>query len=173
MPPSPYLASNFLTDATLVLAQSGETLAPRTPVLIVAVLALAVITLHVLSLVNADTHPSRKRIRIASGILMMCGVVSLAYAVGVATPDRPREFTLSWTMVLSLMAIIVGVACIDALNSIRLHASERRALRRELDHARLEVIGVTASRLAPEPASNPAPPTPPQTPGPPDANTPA
>lgn len=167
---------NLFNDATLVLAQSGETLAPRTPVLFVAVLALAVITLHVLSLVNADTHPSRKRIRIANGILMMCGVVSLAYAVGVATPDRPREFTLSWTLVLSLMAIIVGVACIDALNSLRLHASERRALRRELDHARLDVLGVTA-RPAPQPVTNlsskPVPPTPPQTPGPPDANTPA
>ena len=73
------------------------------------------------------TAASRKRIRIANGILMMCGVVSLAYAVGVATPDRPREFTLSWTLVLSLMAIIVGVACIDALNSLRLHASDTAA----------------------------------------------
>lgn len=110
----------------------------------VASLALLVILFHVISLLHADTHPSRRRIRTANALLMMAGVVSLAYAVGVATPDQPRQFTFAWTLVLSLMAMIVGVACLDALNSVRLHWAERKAVRRELDKARLEVAVRTA-----------------------------
>lgn len=148
------------------LAQSGEAIAPRWAVVLVASLALLVIVVHVISLMHADTHPSRRRIRIANGLLMMGGVVSLAYAVGGVTPDKPREFTFAWTLVLSLMAMIVGVACLDALNSVRLHAAQRRAVRRELDKARLEVA-VRTGRLGPRgPGSSPPPSGPP-------ANTPA
>lgn len=105
--------------------------------------AIVVILIHVLSLVGADVSPSRKRIRIANAMLMMLGVASLANALGVASPDRPREFTLAWTFVMCSMAMVIGVACLDALNTVRLHSCERRAVRRELDTARLEVMVLT------------------------------
>lgn len=148
------------------LAESGEAIAPRWAVVLVASLALLVIVVHVIFLMHADTHPSRRRIRIANGLLMMVGVVSLAYAVGGVTPDQPREFTFAWTLVLSMMSMIVGVACLDALNSVRLHAAQRRAVRRELDKARLEVVARTGRSGRGGADSSPPP-------GGPPANTPA
>ena len=149
--------------ADTISQASPGSLAPGWAVVLVAMLALLVIAIHVLSLSRASTHPSRRRIRIANGFLMMLGVAALAYAIGVATPDRPRQFTIAWTLVMSLMAMVIAVACIDALNSLRLNAIDRRVVRRELDLARLEVLGLTSQGRSDRP----------QSPGPPQANTPA
>lgn len=140
---------------------------PRWVIVVVALGALFVISVHILLLAHADTHPSRKRIRIANGFLMMVGVVALAYAIGMASPSNPRQFTLAWTFVMAMMAMIVGVSCIDALNSLRLHALERREVRRELDRARLEVLGLTAgAKTGGQPPQAPRPPS-----APPPSNT--
>jgi hypothetical protein len=147
------------------IAQAAAAIAPRWAVVLCTLLALLVIAIHILALANADMHPSRRRIRTANGFLMMLGVASLSYAIGVASPAHPREFALAWTIVMALMAMIVGVACIDALNSLRLHAIERRGVRRELDKARLEVLGVTARQRPQGPSRPPS--------GPPPSNTPA
>jgi uncharacterized protein involved in response to NO len=150
--------TNFF-DFSATLAQGGGPMAPRWAVITVSFLALLVIAIHILSLARTITHPSRKRIRIANGFLMMVGVVALAYAVGVASPDKPRQFTLAWTSVMSMMVLIVGMACLDALNNVRLNALERKAVRRELDLARLEVLGVTSSGPRNEPPPSPPPPS--------------
>jgi hypothetical protein len=102
----------------------------------VAVLAIG---LHLLSLPRAAMPPSCRRIRISNGLLMALSVPVIVYAAGMTSPQEPRAFTIAWSSVAALMGLIVLLACLDAANSMRLHVLHRRDLRRQLDHARLEL----------------------------------
>ena len=44
-----------------------------------------------------------------------------------------------WAGAMQILGLIVLLACLDAANSMRLHVLHRRDLRRQLDHARLEL----------------------------------
>ena len=95
-------------------------------------MAMLFIAGHVLVMYRADIPPSRRRIRVAAGLLMMVVAGLLGYGFGVVTPAQSSMFALTWMAILGLLGIVVGVAMIDVINNMRLHAEDRRALRRAM-----------------------------------------
>src|SRR5687768_3392312 len=94
-------------------------------------MAMLFIAGHVLVMYRADVPPSRRRIRVAAGLMMVVAGL-LGYGFGVATPAQGSVFALTWMAIMGLLGIVVGVAMIDVVNNMRLHAEDRRALRRAM-----------------------------------------
>lgn len=118
----------------MVLANA---LAPATLVLPVAVVAIVVLGAHVVSVSRSDMPASRRRIRMANGMLMMFAAPLAAYAFGFADPEtHQREFALAWMLVAGLLVLIIAVAVLDVVNTFRLHVPERAKMRAELRAAR-------------------------------------
>jgi Na+/proline symporter len=105
----------------LVTAQGS--MLPAWVVLLVGVPTLLGIAAHVLSLQRASMPRTRRRLRTASGVLMMLVTGLLAYAIGIAeVPERPRiqpgaagAFVLVWSVIVGLLAMVVLLAIMDAL----------------------------------------------------------
>jgi len=95
---------------------------------------------------SRETPASRRRIRSVNAVLMMCTVPLLAYAFGVATTADARTFTLVWLLIIGLLVIVMLVAWIDAMNTVRLHQASRAETRAHLRELRAQF----AARLAKE-----------------------
>jgi len=109
-------------------------------VILIAAPASILIAGQLMALHQSDAPASTKRIRTAAGVLMLALGPFVVYLFGFASADRPREFILSWAVVVGLIGIIVMLAVMDAFNSSRIHAAERRKLRRELEITRARVL---------------------------------
>jgi len=109
-----------------------------------AAFAAVVIAGHLMALQEAtrrgDVPPSRWRIRAANGSVMLMTVPLIAYAFGIATPDRPGMFMLAWTAVTGLLAIILLLAAIDMFNTWRMLTAQHRRDRGKLREARQALI---------------------------------
>lgn len=120
---------------------SGTTLAqaaPMAPAWVVFPLAgftLVVVMWHIGGVVRADLEPSRRRIRLANGGVMLALVPLIAYAFGVATTSQPRWFAMSWLLVMGLLGLMIVLAIMDSANTARLHTAERIELRRQTREA--------------------------------------
>lgn len=127
---------------------SGTTLAqaaPMAPAWVVFPLAgftLVVVMWHISGVVRADLEPSRRRIRLANGGVMLALVPLIAYAFGVATTSQPRWFAMSWLGVMGLLGLMIVLAIMDSANTARLHTAERIELRRQTREA-LRVAATT------------------------------
>lgn len=120
-------------SATLVLAimPSGP-LVPAWIALPLAGLVVLVLAAHMQAMARAEMPASRRRIRTATGWLMLVTTPLTGYAFGVASTADPRGFVLVWLTVAGLLAIIILLACLDILNSRRLERREGRALAAQL-----------------------------------------
>lgn len=108
-------------------------LAPSWLVMPMAGLTLLVVASHVLSLGRAPMPPSRRRLRLANGIIMMLAIPIGAFALGMADPrSQPREFTMAWMLLTGLLLIVLLVAVADIFNNWRLARIERRRINAEL-----------------------------------------
>jgi len=118
-------------------------LASLLPVWIVVPIAAAAILVlagHVMALQQTAMPSRRRRLRTASGLLMMMVASLLAYALGVAptvgnpttNPDAARTFLFVWSAIMSLLAIVIGLAALDVAHTARLALLARRKLREEL-----------------------------------------
>ncbi|MCE7972718.1 MAG: hypothetical protein DYG92_00100 [Leptolyngbya sp. PLA1] len=117
-------------DLTLAL---GGALAPLWIVAPLGVVTLLVVSGHVLGLWRAEMPASRRRIRIANGLLMMMSIPLGVYAMSVADPAvQKREFLLSWMMIVGLVTLVLALAAGDILNNWRLYFAEKRRLAREV-----------------------------------------
>ena len=76
--------------------------------------------------------PSRKRIRVATGWLIMFAIPLSAYGFGIAHPGDAGTFAIVWMAVIGMVTGIVMLAVLDAVNTMRLHRKDGRAIRREL-----------------------------------------
>ncbi|MFG0244535.1 MAG: hypothetical protein ACF8MF_00605 [Phycisphaerales bacterium JB052] len=76
--------------------------------------------------------PSRRRIRVATGWLSMFAIPLSAYGFGIARPSEAGTFTVVWMMVIGLIAAIVMLAVLDAINTLRLHRKAGNMVHREL-----------------------------------------
>ncbi|MBK7406209.1 MAG: hypothetical protein IPJ41_16795 [Phycisphaerales bacterium] len=93
--------------------------------------ALLVIAGHLTALHAAKGMPaSRRRLRTACGVVMMITSCALAYAFGYVRPDDARLFTLSWALTVALLALVLGLAALDALNNLRLGRLQHRRIRK-------------------------------------------
>jgi len=131
-----------------------ETIAPAIIALPLCALAMAIVTIHVLTLQSSDAPASRKRIRTAAGLLMLLLCPALCYALAIATPattadggnaHTARTFILSWTVVLGLVVMVLGLAMFDIVNNLRLAGDHRRALNCE---RAAEILAAAQASLA-------------------------
>jgi uncharacterized membrane protein YozB (DUF420 family) len=119
---------------------TAASLLPAWIVVPVAAAAMLVLAAHVLALQQTPMPPRRRRIRTANGLLMMLVSSLLAYALGVAptvgnpttNPEAARTFLLVWSMIMSLLAVIIGLAALDVAHTARLALGVRRKLRDDL-----------------------------------------
>lgn len=99
-----------------------------------AALALMVfIALHARATARSDQPASRKRIRIANACLMMLTLPLVAIGFSVVSPStHPRAWLLIWIGAMALLAMNVGLALLDMVNTLRLLRAARLRLSREL-----------------------------------------
>ncbi len=127
-------------NAVLPFALTAASLLPAWIVVPIAAAAIVVLAAHVLALQQTPMPTRRRRIRTANGLLMMLVASLLAYALGVAppvgnpttNPDVARIFLLVWSVILSLLTIVIGLAALDVAHTARLALTDRRRLREEL-----------------------------------------
>ncbi|MCE2966123.1 MAG: hypothetical protein ACK55O_03850 [Phycisphaerales bacterium] len=103
--------SSALSGAPLVPAWIGIPLAG-----IVMLLASA----HVVMLQSVDVPPSRRRIRTASGLIILVLAPLLCYAMCIASTANARQFVLVWMAVLGLLFIVLMLAIMDMFNNVRI-----------------------------------------------------
>lgn len=115
---------------------SVNPLLPGWVVLPVALVLLLAVATHLLMVMHATMPPSRRRIRMANGWLMLLLVPLGAAAFGVVAPADPRAFVLVWTLVISLLLLLIAFAVLDIVNTRRLHRKEKQALRDEFEKRR-------------------------------------
>jgi hypothetical protein len=125
-------------------------LLPPIVVLPLAVLAVLVITGHLVALQgDAEAPLSRKRIRTANGVLMLVTTVVLAYAFAYTSSGSPGAFALAWGASVLLLSAVLVLSGVDVLNNVRLTRIQRRRLRRssnDLQSQLAELVGRARER---------------------------
>jgi len=114
-------------------------IAPSWFVLPLAMAALLVVAAHLIVLREyaiGKMPESRRQIRMMTGWVMMFTIPVLAYGFGIVSPTNEQNFLMAWTCIVGLLGGIVFMACVDALNSIRLARVQSRELHQAL-HALL------------------------------------
>ncbi|PCI09937.1 hypothetical protein COB72_04890 [bacterium] len=110
---------------------------PIAPIWLVLPLALIALVVQAGYLIALKELPkgmmpaSRKRIRTASSWMSMFVIPLSAYGFGIATMDDPGLFTIVWMMVIGLIAGILMLAGLDAVNTLRLHRRAKQGLKAE------------------------------------------
>ena len=122
-------------------ATLGATMVSPWIILPLAGLTMLLIGAHVMSVQVSAMHRTRKRLRIANGLIMMFVVAALAYALGGVPlvtnakdhPEQARAFVLVWMVIVALLSIVVVLAVIDAIGTagwgLRTHQAMRRDYR--------------------------------------------
>jgi hypothetical protein len=96
-------------------------------ILPLALACMLIVSAHVTITQTSEAPPSRKRVRMANGWVMLLTLPLLAAGVSLIAPERdPRLFVLTWTTVVFLVGLSVALAVIDAINTLRLVRRERR-----------------------------------------------
>ncbi|MCC6285769.1 MAG: hypothetical protein IT439_10830 [Phycisphaerales bacterium] len=114
-----------------VLALNPAPLAPAWVAFPMGILTMLVLLAHGASLREAPMPESRRRIRSANAVLMMCAVPLLTYALAVVTPANAKAFVIAWTSVVCILGLILLLALADVLNTLRLRRREVARLRAE------------------------------------------
>jgi hypothetical protein len=114
----------------------AQAIAPAWFVLPLSALALLVVAGHWVALGRADMPMTRKRLRSANGLVMLFSIPVLAYSFGIADTAQPRRFVLAWMLSAGLLVIVLALAGLDLLYTLRLALAERRSFRAEFRDAR-------------------------------------
>ncbi len=117
-----------------MLTLGTGSLAPGWLVLPLAGVALLATAAHIVALREAPAGAlpeSRRRIRIATGWVIMVTIPLTAYAFGIATPSDAGVYLTVWMAVVALLGAILMLALLDAVNTMRLHRAAVRRLRAE------------------------------------------
>ncbi len=99
-----------------------------------AAVLLVVIAGHMIALreLPAGRIPeSRRRIRVATGWVMMFAIPMSAYGFGIATTAEPEVFLFVWTSIILMLLGVLILAGVDMVNSMRIHRKERAELELE------------------------------------------
>lgn len=87
-------------------------------VLPIAAFALLIVSAHALAVSRSDMPPSRRRVRLASAMLMLLMIPVGAFALGIADPtNNQRAFVLAWMLVTGLVAMLLMLAGLDMANT--------------------------------------------------------
>ena len=123
---------------TVVTLAQGP-LAPAWVVLPLAGIALVATAAHILALREAPRGAlpeSRRRIRIATGWVILVTIPLTAYAFGIAQPAKTGTYLMVWMAVMALLGAILLLAMLDAINTVRLHRLATRRLREQFRRVR-------------------------------------
>jgi hypothetical protein len=107
------------------------------------VLPAAVLTLLMLGgqfwvISAAAMDAQRKRLRQATTFLLMLLTPMAAYGFGIAAPARGREYVFVWVLIAALLFIIIMLALLDMLHSLRLYRQHMAQVRARLAKERAE-----------------------------------
>ncbi|MFN0012573.1 MAG: hypothetical protein ACKVS8_13120 [Phycisphaerales bacterium] len=85
---------------------------------------------HVLAVQRTPMPASRRRIRTASGLLMLVVAPLLAHAISTGPgTDQPRPMAVLWLFILSMLGMVVALALLDLVNTLRLARHGRAGAR--------------------------------------------
>jgi len=91
----------------------------------VAGLLFAIVALHMRATAKSDHPASRKRIRLANGILILINLPLLTAGFSLINPNaHPKPWVLIWVAAMALLACNVGLAIVDVVNTLRLTRRE-------------------------------------------------
>ncbi len=91
----------------------------------VAAMLFAIVALHLRTTARSDHPPSRKRIRLANGILILINLPLLTAGFSLVNPNvHPKPWVLIWVAAMVLLACNVGLAILDVVNTLRLTRRE-------------------------------------------------
>jgi len=110
-------------------------IAPSWFVLPLAMVALLIVAAHLIVLREhaiGKMPESRRQIRMVTGWVMMFTIPLIAYGFGIVSPTNEQDFLTAWLAIVGLLGAIVLMACVDALNSIRLARVQSREIHQEL-----------------------------------------
>lgn len=119
-------------------------------VLPLAAVAFAAIAGHLWSLRRAEMAWSRKRIRMANGVVMLGLAVLITYAVGFqemlpsggGSIGHIRAFVLVWMAIIGLVPLTLALAGLDVVNTIRLNRAAAREIRRRRQLEALRAVEI-------------------------------
>ena len=103
-------------------------------VLPLGMLALLAVAAHMIVLREhalGKMPESRRQIRMITGWVMMFTIPLIAYGFGIVSPTNHEAFVLSWTCILLLLSAIMLLACVDAVNNLRIARSQHRKIREQ------------------------------------------
>jgi len=109
-------------------------IAPSWFVLPLAMLALLIVAAHLIVLREhaiGKMPESRRQIRMVTGWIMMFTIPLIAYGFGIVSPTNEQDFLMAWTGIVGMLGAVILMACVDALNSIRLARVQRREIHQE------------------------------------------
>lgn len=114
----------------MVLAQEvGPAVSPAVA-LPLAALGMVLLAGYVLALQSPSVPPLRRRLRTASGVLMIALLGLLAYACSIVPTHDRRLMVLSWMLVVIVLGVVVLLACVDVVttlgDALRERADQRR-----------------------------------------------
>ncbi|HMN40764.1 MAG TPA: hypothetical protein PKE29_07935 [Phycisphaerales bacterium] len=128
-----------MPESAGIAITAASTILPGWVVIPIAGVVLVVTARHVLRVETSGLDPVRRRVRIANGLLMMLVTTLLAYALGLAPevkdaashPGEAKAFIAVWVGILGLLGVVVVLAVIDAVGTVRAGMRMRRQLRGE------------------------------------------
>lgn len=96
---------------------------------------------------RADIHPQRRQIRRLSLLFSLTGLVAATLGFGVIDPDaRPVHYSIAWLAASCAILVVVLLAMLDALLSLRLHQRAIRSAEREHRESLSRAIADAKSR---------------------------
>lgn len=102
------------------------------PIAMILLIAVAGHMIALRELPHGKMPESRRRIRIATGWVVMLTIPLSAYGFGIASTANPQVFVLVWTTVVLLIGGVLVLAVLDMLNSARINRAERDQLSMDL-----------------------------------------
>lgn len=115
-----------------LLAQAN-TLRPMAPLWAVgpiAILTMLILAGHVHLTARICEPESRRRIRMATGMLGLTIVPIATFALAIIAPANQRLFAVAWMLIAGLIVIVLLLAFLDMFNTFRIYIGARRELRR-------------------------------------------
>jgi len=122
-----------------VLAQATGPLLSPWIVFPIAVTVLIGLAAHIEALRRSSMPRSRRRIRLVNAWVMLVAAALIAFGFGAAGPSGVggrTGFVVVWSLVFALMGVVLAMACLDMLNTLRLARRQRRELTERMDGVR-------------------------------------
>ena len=104
-----------------------------------AAIMMLVLAGYIQALRESDVPESRRKIRTASSLVMIVLQPLLVYLFGIGGAHQPRPFVFTAALVLGLVALLVILAIMDAINNTKIAAQQRAKYRTEFQKMRDEI----------------------------------